>query len=93
MLLILMVKTKILMAVLMIMLSSGFVIASYDRADDGIKIISSDEMDEEFPDTKIYYDDNGIINGVEDEVSLMSRYPSQQEIKINSYIPMTSSNG
>lgn len=75
-----MAKPTILIATLLLMLSSGFVFASYDVADDGIKIMSDDDY-------KIYYDENELISGVEDETTLTSRYPHEEEVKLNSYIP------
>lgn len=45
-----MVKTVIAVAILTLMLSSGFVLVTYDRADEGVKILSDDdyvEMEQE----------------------------------------------
>lgn len=37
--------------------------------------------------SQIIFDDSGKIIGVEDEILLMSRYPIEDEIKLNDYIP------
>ena len=41
-----MVKIVIAVAILTLMLSSGFIFSTYDVADDGVKILSDDDYDE-----------------------------------------------
>lgn len=41
-----MVKTTILVAVLILMLSAGYIITSWDRTDDGVKILNDDDYEE-----------------------------------------------
>lgn len=47
---------------------------------------------EDFPETRTYYNYQDILVGIEDSVLSMSRFPNQQEIKMNVYIPMNTLN-
>lgn len=41
------VKSVITISIVMLMIASGFILFSYDRSDDGVKILNDDDYEEE----------------------------------------------
>ena len=69
---------KVVMLFIFLILISSFSISACGWA-------SFDDIKE----TKFYYDGYDKLKGIEDSILLMSRFPSEQEIESNVYIPMS----
>lgn len=54
-------KTVITIGIIMLMLASGFIILSYDRSDDGVKILNDDDYEEIGYSNPTYKDGTQII--------------------------------